>query len=328
MAITISDVAKHAGVSIATVSRIINNLPGYSERTKIRVEKTIDDLGYKPNAMARGLVNNKTNTIGILLPCVTGRFSSELLRGIEKIAHGKGYSVIICNTDRNGERTMSYLKTLSEKRVDGILFISEWLTEAYGTFLQSLNLPVALIATKSDAFPFPSVKVDDFQAAYSAAKYLIDHGHRDIGLISGSQEDPIAGQPRIDGYKTALYESGLIVDESRIAYGDFHFTSGISAMAELDARDVRLTAVFATSDEMAAGAMTYLHRQGRSLPEDLSIIGYDDTLDAVMVYPALTTLHQPIEEMGEVAMDLLEGKEPKQIILQHRIAERDSVKQL
>lgn len=305
MAINISDVAEHAGVSIATVSRIINNLPGYSEKTKERVENAIKELGYKPNAVARGLVSSRTGTIGVLLPCVTGRFSSELLRGIEKIAHSKGYSVIICNTDMNGERTMSYLQTLSEKRVEGILFISEWVTPEYGEYLSKLGIPVVLVATHSQEFPFPSVRTDDFSAAYTTTKYLINKGHTRIGLISGDKRDRIAGKPRIDGYKKALDEAGLDWKESFISYGDFHFESGIASMALLDARSLGLTAVFATSDEMALGAMTYLHRRGISVPEELSLVGYDDTLDAVMSYPSLTALHQPIEEMGECAMDLI-----------------------
>lgn len=330
MAINISDVAKHAGVSIATVSRIINNLPGYSEKTKERVENAIKELGYKPNAVARGLVSSKTGTIGVLLPCVTGRFSSELLRGIEKIAHSKGYSVIICNTDMNGERTMSYLQTLSEKRVEGILFISEWVTPEYGEYLSKLGIPVVLVATHSQEFPFPSVRTDDFSAAYTTTKYLINKGHTRIGLISGDKRDRIAGKPRIDGYKKALDEAGLDWKESFISYGDFHFESGIASMALLDARSLGLTAVFATSDEMALGAMTYLHRRGISVPEELSLVGYDDTLDAVMSYPSLTALHQPIEEMGECAMDLIcRGvTEAQDIVLEHYIVERDSVKEL
>ncbi len=330
MAINISDVAKHAHVSIATVSRIINNLPGYSEKTKQRVEKAIEELGYKPNAVARGLVNNKTRTIGVLLPCVTGRFSSGLLRGIERIAHSKGFSVIICNTDMNGERTMSYLQTLSEKRVEGILFISEWVTPEYGDFLSKLGIPIVLVATHSNEFPFPSVRVDDYSAAYSATSYLIQNGHSRIGLISGDEKDLIAGRPRIDGYKQALDDAGLDWKESFIAYGDFHFESGIAAMALLDARGLDLSAVFATSDEMAIGALSYLHRRNISVPEELSLVGYDDTLDAVMSYPSLTTLHQPIEEIGECAMDLIcRGVvEPQDIVLEHYIAERDSVRKL
>jgi LacI family transcriptional regulator len=330
MAINISDVAKHAGVSIATVSRIINNLDGYSQKTKERVQRAIEELGYEPSGLARGLASNKSGTIGVLLPCVTTRFSSTLLRGIERIAHSKGYSVIICNTDMNGERTMSYLRTLSEKRVEGILFISEWVTDEYGEYLAKLGIPVVLVATHTTKFPFPSVYTDDFQAAYDTTRYLIEKGHTRIGLISGDVKDRIAGKPRIDGYKKALDDAGLDWQENWIAYGDFHFESGIAAMAMLDARSLNLSAVFATSDEMALGALSYLHRRGMEVPRELSIVCYDDTLDAVLTHPALTALHQPIEEMGECAMDLIcRGvSEAQKLVLEHFIVERDSVRSL
>ena len=322
----IDDVAKKAGVSTATVSRIVNNKTGYSESTKRKVLQVIDELGYKPNAMARGLVRQKTNTIGILMPCLSSRFSFELLKGIEKVAHSKNYSVIICNTDRNGEQTLTYLQTLSEKRVDGIIFISEWLKDEYGEFLEKLNIPVALVATYTDKFPFPYVRVDDRRAAYSAVSYLIRRGHKKIGMISGNPDDRIAGEPRIAGYRQALVDHGLPVQEEYISYGDFHFQSGISAMQDLYEKNLGITAVFAASDEMAAGAVAYLHSKKIPLPEGMSIMGYDDTLDAEMTFPALTTVRQPIEKMGEWAMELLQNKDHKEsIILQHSIAERDSV---
>ncbi len=327
MSVTIQEVAKKAGVSIATVSRIINKLPGYSEKTQVHVEKVIEELGYSPNAMARSLANNRTDVIGVLLPCVTSRFSNELLHGIERIAQSKGKSVIVCNTDRHGERTMEYLKTLREQRVDGILYISEWLTDEYGSFLKDMGIPVVLVATHRDSFPFSYVKIDDKAAAETATKYLIDKGHTKIGLITGTPDDLIAGKPRIEGYQKALFESGIPQDPTLIAYGDFHYFSGIAAMEELYKAHPDITAVFATSDEMALGALTWMHKNGIQVPEQISIIGYDDTLDAQIAYPALTTIHQGIEELGTVSMKLLsENQREQQIILPHSVKERDSVR--
>lgn len=326
MAVKISDVAKRAGVSTATVSRIINNLPGYSEKTRIKVQRAIDELGYKPNALARGLMTSRTHTIGVLMPCLSSRFSFKLLKGIEKVAHARGYSIIVCNTDRNGECTMEYLRILSEKRVDGILFISEWMERAYGEFLEGLKIPVALVATETEEFPFPSVKTDDFQASRGAVRHLIQRGHRRIGLITGRPEDKIAGLPRIRGYREALAEAGLEADEALIAYGDFHYESGIAAMDTLLDGGGGLTAVFCTSDEMALGALTALRRRGIAVPGEISVMGYDDTQDAEMAFPTLTTVHQPIEEMGERAMDLLLSRAGEEsVILRYGITERDSV---
>ncbi|MBI9103953.1 MAG: LacI family DNA-binding transcriptional regulator [Spirochaetales bacterium] len=329
MSAKISDVAKKAGVSTATVSRIINNLSGFSEETKIRVEEAIRELGYKPNAVARGLVSARTHTIGVLLPCLSSRYSSQLIHGIETEAHRRGYSVIICNTDRNGERTLEYLRILSEKRVEGIIFASEWVKEEYGRYMLDLSIPVVLVSTYSDHFPFPYVRVDDKQAAYTSFKYLLDKGHRKIGFISGTSDDPVAGAPRIEGYRKALAEYDQSFDEKLLVYGDFHFESGASGMEVLWNENKDLTAVFASSDEMALGALTFLHGKGVNIPGDISVMGYDDTLDAVMAVPALTTLHQPVEEMGICAMGLLlEGDDSNSIIMKHWVKERNSVREL
>jgi len=327
MTIKLSDVAKKAGVSSATVSRIINNLSGYSDETRRKVETAIKELGYKPNAVARGLAGGKTHTIGVLQPSLSSRFSAELIHGIENEAHRCGYSVIICNTDSNGERTMEYLRILSEKRVDGIIFASEWVTGEYGGYLQDMGIPVVLVSTHSPQFGFPYVRVDDCQAAYTATRYLIDGGHRRIGFISGRPEDPIAGAPRIAGFTSALKDAGLPVDDKFFAYGDFHFNSGIAAMETLWSRCLGLTAVFTSSDEMALGALAFLHENEIKVPDDISLIGYDDTLDALMAMPALTTLHQPIFEMGGKAVQMLFERGPvNNIIMQHSISERKSVR--
>lgn len=329
MTVKISDVARKAGVSTATVSRIINNLSGYSDATKAKVQAAIDELGYKPNAVARGLASSKTATIGVLLPILSSRYSSQLIHGIETEAHKKGYSVIICNTDRNGERTLEYLRILSEKRVEGIIFASEWITEEYGRYMKDLSIPVVLVSTYSKMFDFPYVRVDDKQASYTAVKYLLDRGHRDIGMISGTPDDRIAGIPRIEGYKDALADYGVDFREELISYGDFHFESGIAGMKVLWNRSINMTALFTASDEMALGALTFLHAEGVSIPGDISIMGYDDTLDAVMAVPALTTLHQPVEEMGSKAVNVLLSKNHSDsIIMRHSVTERNSVKEI
>lgn len=329
MTVTIADVARKAGVSTATVSRIVNNLSGYSDTTKLKVQSAIDELGYKPNAVARGLASSKTATIGVLLPILSSRYSSQLIHGIETEAHKRGYSVIICNTDRNGERTLEYLRILSEKRVEGIIFASEWVTEEYGNYMKNLSIPVVLVSTFSNQFDFPYVRVDDKQASYTAVKYLLDRGHREIGMISGTRDDKIAGVTRLEGYREALSDYGLEFREDYVSYGDFHFESGIDGMRTLWSCALPLTAVFTASDEMALGALTYLHEKGVSVPGDLSIMGYDDTLDAVMAFPALTTLHQPVEEMGNKAVDILLSKNHSDsIIMRHSVTERKSVMDL
>ncbi len=327
---TIKDVAKKARVSTATVSRIVNHLDGYSEKTRDRVLSTIASLGYRRNAVARGLVRRKVNTIGVLLPDVSSRFASELLHGIEAKAHLLGHSVIVCNTSSDGERTLEYLDVLGERRVDGILFASERVKPEYNKAFRELGIPVVLVSSISEEYGLPYVKVDDESAAHDMTRYLVDRGHRRIALITGSAKDPIAGLPRIRGYCRAMEEAGLPVPDSRIVEGDFHYRSGCQAMQVLLDREPGITAVFATSDEMALGALSCAFSAGRRVPDEISVVGYDDTLDAEMAIPPLTTVHQPIREMGATATGMLLGDESsrKSMILPHSIVERGSAKEV
>ncbi|MFB9324664.1 LacI family DNA-binding transcriptional regulator [Paenibacillus aurantiacus] len=330
---TIRDVARRADVSVATVSRILNGLSGYSDKTKQKVLAAIEEMGYRPNAIARSLNNRRTHTIGVLFPALNSEFSSALLHGIEDYAHRRQYSVLVCNTDVDGRRTMNYLKVLREKQVDGLIFVSEVLTDAYRTELAAMNIPVVLVASSDDDPRYPHVKVDDRQAAYDATSYLIGKGHRRIAMISGTADDPIASRPRIEGYEQALLDHGVAALPEWIAYGDFFYESGTLAMEALLKRGLDLTAVFAASDEMAAGAMHAAARAGLRVPEDLSIIGYDDIRLAMMVHPPLTTVHQPLREMGqEAAAKLLLMAESAQtarsLIVPHRIMERQTVRDI
>lgn len=330
MKATIRDVASMAGVSVATVSRILNEQAGYSEETRERVLECIRKLGYTPNAFARGLQSNSINTIGVLMPFVTDAFGSLLLQGIEAEAQARGYSVIVCNTESNGRRTLDYLRILAEKRVDGLIFVSERITDEYGVALEAMRVPVVLVATRSTRFAFPYVKVDDKLAAYHAAKYLIGRGHREIGLVSGSADDPIAGAPRIEGWREALSDHGLPAGDDLVAYGDFHFHSGRKAAATLVPAHPGMTAIFATSDEMAIGVLSYAYETGISVPGRLSVMGYDDGLAAEMAIPPLTTVRQPIGDMGREATRVLLDSETQaaSMLLPFSITERSTVKSL
>lgn len=333
MAYTIKDVAKAANVSIATVSRILNGQTGYSLKTKKKVLEIIEEMGYQPNAIARGLINKKTHTIGVLFPFLSGALVTELLRGIEKAASAHGSSVIVSHTESDEEKTMKYLQLLSEKRVDGIIFTSEVMTKQYYEFIKKMNVPVVLLSTKSEAFPIPYVKVDDFEAAYSATEYLIKKGHTEIGMISGPDTDVIAGKPRIEGFKKALQDHQISFDDKNIVIREgFMFTEGKFGMLSMLDQNPDVTAIFAASDEMAIGAMFTAYQFGINVPDEISIIGYDNINLASMSIPPLTTVQQPFMEMGENAGHmLLEMMETDQLsesrILKHSIVERKSVKE-
>jgi LacI family transcriptional regulator len=332
MSYTIKDVAKYANVSTATVSRVLNGQGGYSKATEEKVLLAIKELGYQPNAFARGLISNKSNTLGILFPEVSSQFSSKILRGVEEAAHKLGSSVIVCNTASHGQRTMKYLQLLAEKRVDGILFVSEMITEEYYEKLESMQIPVVLISTESYQYPLPFVKVDDKHAAFTATDYLVKMGHSKIGMISGNKEDIIAGQPRIDGYKQALAQRGLTIEDKNIIHSQgFSFKDGFTGLQGLLEQSPDLTAVFAASDALAMGAISSAYKLGIKIPEHLSIIGYDNLPMAEMAIPPLTTVAQPLEQMGMVAAEMLftmmdQGRRVESRIMPHSVIERESVK--
>ncbi|QSF46224.1 LacI family DNA-binding transcriptional regulator [Paenibacillus tianjinensis] len=328
---TIKDVAQKANVSIATVSRVLHNLGGYSDKTKQKVDQTIKELKYQPNAIARGLINKRTQTIGVLFPDVSSAFSSDLLHGIDEFVHNHNYSVVVCNTDQDGKRTLKYLQLLREKQVDGILFSSEALKKEYYDLLEDMRIPVVLISSQTDFPNVPYVKINDFQAAYDAVDYLIIKGHRRIAMISGTRGDPIAGTPRIEGYRKALEAHGIAFNSSYLTYGDFMYESGSRAMKTILQKAPEVTAVFAASDEMAIGALSTAIQHGLNVPEDISIMGYDDLRLARMVNPPLTTVRQPLHDIGMIASEKLihmieSGEIAQSQICAHSIVERQTVR--
>lgn len=333
MSSTIKDVAKRANVSIATVSRIVNNQTGYSEKTKKKVLEAIEELGYQPNAVARGLINRRTHTIGVLFPKLSSTFVTDLLSGIEKATHEAGSSLIVCHTESNGEKTMKYLQLLNEKRIDGIIFTSAPLIDEYYQYISKMNVPLVLLSTESYAYNVPYVKVNDRHAAYTATQYLIKQGHKNIGMISGNKDDLIAGRPRIDGFISALQDHNLPYDEQKIVTNQgFSFSDGLGSLKTLLDQSPDITAIFAASDELAMGAISAAYQLGIKVPDELSIIGYDNLSIAEMAIPPLTSVAQPLTEMGEVAANMLfeilnHDKVVESRIMPHQIKERNSVKE-
>ncbi|SHF95068.1 LacI family DNA-binding transcriptional regulator [Ornithinibacillus halophilus] len=334
MTITIKDVAKKANVSIATVSRILNDKPGYSEETKKKVMQVIEELGYHPNGIARGLISKRSHTIGVLVPKLSSMLMTEFVSGIENITHQNGSSAIICHTESNGKKTMQYLQLLKEKQIDGIIFASELLTEDYYQFVKKMEIPIVLLSTISYDHPVPYVRVDDQHAAYSATDYLIKNGHKNIGMIGGNKEDMVAGQPRIDGYLQAMEKHNLSCTDKQIVSGHgFGFEDGVDGFRKLIEQFPEVTAVFAASDEIALGVISVAYQMGIKVPEQLSIIGYDNLSLAEMSIPPLTTVAQPLKQMGEKATEMVfdiinNNKTVESRIFPHAIVERDSVRKI
>lgn len=298
MVATIKDIAKRAGVSTATVSRVINDIGGYGTETRDRVLQAAKDLGYYKNETATSLVTNKTKTIGIIIPNVSTNFYGNIVNGIEDVAYEHGYSVILTHAGIEGNRLGDSLKLMANRRVDGVIIVSIYLGKKQQELITWLNLPTILLSTQAEGDTLPYIKVDDYQAIYQATQYMIDHHHPTIGLVGINDTDKIAGLPRLKGYLDCLKQHNRPIDRDYIVFGDFSFDAGVAAMQQFLKQKKIPSAIVCASDETAMGVKSVAYENGLTIPDDLSIIGYDDTSIAWMSSPPLTTIGQPFYEMG------------------------------
>ncbi len=332
MPITIYDVAREAGVSMATVSRVVNGNPNVKPATRKKVLETIERLGYRPNAVARGLASKKTTTVGIVIPDISNTFFAEVVRGIEDIASMYHYNIILSNSDNNVEKELSLINTLLEKQVDGLLFMGGEVTEEHLHIFKTASVPIVLAATKDPTHQFPYVDIDHFKAAKDAVEDFILSGHKKIGLISGPLTDPLMGFDRYKGYKKALEDAGVALNEEYIRIGDYRYESGLKGMNYFLSLEDKPTAVFVVNDEMAVGAIHAIQDAGLNVPNDIEIRGFDNIPISSMVRPLLSTVSQPQYGIGAVAMRFLtkhmnqESITEKTVILQHQLVDRDSTK--
>ncbi|MUT66777.1 catabolite control protein A [Paenibacillus sp. NEAU-GSW1] len=331
MTVTIYDVAREAGVSMATVSRVVNNNPNVKPATRKKVFEAIERLGYRPNAVARGLASKKTTTVGVVIPDISNAIFAEVARGIEDIANMYHYNIILCNADKRKDKEIRVINTLLEKQVDGLLFMGGAVTDEHMQAFKTANVPIVLCATTDENGEIPSVDINHENAAYDAVRKLIDLGHKRIAMISGTLQDPANGYARFQGYKRALEEAGIGHNESLVRVGNYRYESGADAMKYFLELSERPTAVFAATDEMAIGAIHSIQDNGLKVPEDFSVISVDNSRMASMVRPQLTTVAQPMYDIGAVSMRLLtklmkkETVDQSKVILPHEIIVRQSV---
>jgi len=327
--VTIRDVAAQAGVSVSTVSHVINGTRFVEPVTEARVRSAIHDLSYRPNSIARSLRRRSTATIGLLVPDNSNPFFAEVARLIEDIGFEQGFSVILCNSDGLQAREATYVNVLLSRQVDGLLTIS---AGAHPDFLKAIldaRVPVVVVDRAAGEWPVDQVLVDNEEGGYLAGRYLAELGHRNIGCIAGPRTaTPSAG--RIVGFRRALDEAGITLPDQAVVSGDFQYGGGASAMHTLIEHQPELTAVFATNDQMALGAISALQRAGLRIPDDLSVIGFDNIPQAAAFYPALTTLAQPFEALARESLRLLIERingslaEPVRIVLHPQLIERES----
>ncbi|APC09767.1 ribose operon transcriptional repressor RbsR [Providencia rettgeri] len=302
---TMKDVARLAGVSTSTVSHVINQNRYVSESITLRVKNAIEELNYAPSALARSLKMNRTNTIGMLLTTSNNPFYAEVVRGVERSCYERGYSLILCNTEGDLQRMNHSLETLLQKRVDGLLIMC---TEVQGpskdVFTRYPSVPTVMM----DWSPFDSVgdviQDNSFLGGEIATRYLIDSGFTRIACIAGPQ-DKSPARARYQGFIQAMEQAKIEVNEDYIIFSDFEFAGGFESMNKLLELSTPPQAIFAGNDAMAVGAYQAIFQKGIKVPDDISIIGYDDIDLSPYMIPPLTTIHQPKDKLGKQAVDQL-----------------------
>ena len=301
---TIKDVAELAEVHPSTVSRVINGDSRISEKTKKKVLLIIRKLGYTPNAIARGLKTKRTYTLGMLIPDITNPFFAELARGVEDAANKNSFNIILCNTDDKLKKERTYLEILREKRVDGLILGTAHIRDQSILELEKKKFPYILISRNVERLNKNCIIIDDLAGGMMATEYLIKLGHHRIAHISGPLKTR-SGLNRLKGYQLALKKHKIEYNDELVGEGDFRINGGYQVMKRFLKLPDQPTAIFAANDLLALGAMQAIQKKNFYIPEDFSIIGFNDIELASFVYPSLTTIRQPILEMGNLAVKML-----------------------
>ena len=330
--VTIADVAREAKVSVATVSRVLNNNSRVMPETMQRVEAAIEKLCYEPNILARNFRKNESRVILILAPNITNPYYSNILTGIGAAARRLGYSVMICTTDGESAQELEFLNMLAKKRADGAILLAS-VMQSRELEKYARQYPIVQCSEYEPGTKIAHVAVDNYKAARQAVDYLIKTGHTRIATISSVNGYP-STRLRLRGYYDGLQEAGIPVTEDYIRYGsfDYSFQSGVVAAEGLLGLDQRPTAIFCISDMLALGAINGAQATGFRVPEDVSILGFDDVEHATMFRPHITTMAQPCYQLGECAAELLyelmreEGEKRREIMLPSELKIRASTK--
>lgn len=330
---TIHDVAAHAQVSTSTVSHVLNNTRFVDPQKKARVLLAVETLGYRPNSLARSLRSRGTGTIGLLVPDNSNPFFADLARAIEDVSFAQGYSLMLCNSDGDDRKEASYINVLLSKQVDGLILIATSNHSDHLSAIHKAGVPVVVVDRELDDPAVDQVLVDNEHGGYLAGQYLVRLGHRQIACITGLR-DLTPSAKRLVGFRRALAESGLVLPPANIVSGDFRYSGGEAAMQTLLERSRDWTAVFAINDLMAIGALNTLQRSAIAVPRDVSLIGFDNILQSAMMLPAITTIGQPIADIGRSSATLLieritgQVREIARVLLTPTLIERETCRSL
>jgi len=328
--VTIYDVAREANVSMATVSRVVNGNPNVKPTTRKKVLDVIARLEYRPNAVARGLASKKTTTVGVIIPDISNIFYAELARGIEDIATMYRYNIILSNSDQRVEKELQLLDNMYGKQVDGIVLMSDQVNDELLKKMSHSPVPIVLAGSIDETKQVSSVNIDYLQAAYEAVQRFIDNGHKRIAYVSGPFTSTINRMYKFEGYKKALEEAGIPLDESLVMATEDSYDSGLEDFNTLNQLQDPPTAFFAGSDELAIGIIHGAQDLGKKVPDDYEVISFENSKLARMVRPQLTSVVLPLYDIGAVSMRLLtkimskEDVEERQVILPYRLEIRNS----
>jgi LacI family transcriptional regulator len=305
---TIEDVARAAGVSRQTVSRAINDLGEISPRTRARVLRIAEEMGYRPSSIARGLATRRTRTLGLVIPDVANPFFSDVARGAEHEGYAGGYNVFLCNTDEDPERELAVLRSLEEKRVDGVVLCSSRLDDDELRQVVARQSAVVLVNRRLEPARVENgvgtVMLDDVAGGRMATQHLVDSGHRAVGFLAGPPASR-SGRSRAEGYRAACAAADLPYSPAWTVPCPADVDGGHQAARDLLTTHPELTALFCYNDLVAVGALRACAGLGRQVPDDLALVGFDDIMLAALVTPPLTTCHVPRYELGVQAMRLL-----------------------
>ncbi len=303
MGATIKDVARRAGVSIATVSRVFNNSDLVLKDTRTIVHKVARELRYSPNASARSLSRRKIEAIGLLLPDLYGEFFSEVIRGADLTARQHHYHLLLSSSHNSKEDITAALNAM-RGRVDGMIIMSPHIDALTLNANLPSNLPLALLNCYLHNEPFDAININNVQGTYQMVQHLLSHGHTRIAIIKGTEQN-IDSQERLNGYRRALRDAGAVVDPRYELSGDFDEESGYRAAKEILSLTPRPTAIFASNDSMAIGALSALRAHGVEVPKEMALAGFDDIPIAQFVTPGLTTMRVHVSKLGVMAVEHL-----------------------
>ena len=343
MKVTISDVAREAGVSIATVSRVLNGNYPVKESTRNKVQKVIDRLQFEPNVLARGLINQRSDTIGVIVPSITNLFFPTVVKAIEKKLRHQGYSIYLCDTDGNSKKEVSYVKSLVSRQVDGMIVIDPTIDNMKNGYFeeQSKKTPLVFINGYSKGIECNFVLNDEETGATQAMRYLFSLGHENIAFMRG--KDSYSYDLKQDIYTQMMGEQGLdqMINVINVGEGNTEHTVD-QAMVEtgmLFLKSPDVTAIFACNDIMALGVINACKRVGKQVPEQVSVVGFDNIALSALIEPKLTTVDQNMYGLGTQAADMLlkviakattskESQGTRKVILNTTLIERESCKQI